>query len=336
MNEQEEEQHAGSGGTNRQQQGALSKLTTVPPSTQPVEPTIPVSTQFPAAAPTTTAPTTAVRVANESSSSPPLDLSYANESSLLHGLLDIIQTNTNATRTSQPKSWMPQSQVHKCANVQAPVFTSQVGEDRKMLSWFNGLCNGTYLEAGALDGVRYSNTLLFHRSQLAWKGLLVELGLGLWRNLRKNRKGELAIVRAAICQVPQTVHYFERRAVGGIWEFTVDQYRNKWWPGVTINDTYPIQCQPLGTIISTHLGDPFFFDFLSLDIQGAELEAMLSLNFTKVAFGVIVVEAEHHYPLKNKAMKELLETNGYVFFLDEAPNYWFVNEDFASIYKHVL
>jgi hypothetical protein len=36
------------------------------------------------------------------------------------------------------------------------------------------LCNGSYLELGAHDGSKYSNTYVFHKA-LHWNGILIEL-----------------------------------------------------------------------------------------------------------------------------------------------------------------
>ena len=51
---------------------------------------------------------------------------------------------------------------------------SQSGEDTMLLKWFSNLCGGTYVELGALDGVRFSNSYLFHFTR-DWKGVLIEI-----------------------------------------------------------------------------------------------------------------------------------------------------------------
>jgi len=47
-----------------------------------------------------------------------------------------------------------------------------------------------------------------------------------------------------------------------------------------------------------------FFDFFSLDIEGAELGAVLAIDFDLVSFGVIFVEADEHNEMKNMAIKD--------------------------------
>jgi len=63
---------------------------------------------------------------------------------------------------------------------------SQCGEDKLLLQWFDGLCNGTYLEMGALDGLQYSNSYVFNQ-KFDWRGVLIELDPSNFRKLQKNR-----------------------------------------------------------------------------------------------------------------------------------------------------
>ncbi len=81
---------------------------------------------------------------------------------------------------------------------------SQFGEDEKLLGYFNGLCGGSYIEMGALDGLQFSNSHVFNKA-LDWKGLLVELSPSNYEKLVNNRRNEIAVVHAAVCANHQTV-----------------------------------------------------------------------------------------------------------------------------------
>jgi hypothetical protein len=53
-------------------------------------------------------------------------------------------------------------------------FKSMSGEDLHLMNnFFKGLCNGTYVEIGGLDGVTISNSYVFNK-ELGWKGVLIE------------------------------------------------------------------------------------------------------------------------------------------------------------------
>jgi FkbM family methyltransferase len=213
---------------------------------------------------------------------------------------------------------------------------SQDDEDQTLLEWFNGLCGGTYIEMGALDGVRFSNSYVFNKG-LDWKGLLIELSPVSFTALQKNRPNELATINAAVCDERRMLHYVDTlQAVNGVWEFAADNFKKKWWSGITINQTTPVECVPLRDIIDKHAGNLSYFDFFSLDVEGAEFEVLQSLDYSKIAFGIIVVEANWSNRRKNIAVRTFIESHGYVFLFELKRNYWLANKDFHSIYKGKL
>eukprot|EP00986_Skeletonema_menzelii_P002467 scaffold670_cov136-Skeletonema_menzelii.AAC.1 len=138
---------------------------------------------------------------------------------------------------------------------------------------------------GGLDGVSFSNTHVFNKV-LGWNGVLVELGPKNFAALQKNRPNEIANVNAGVCDKKKTLHYVEYEAVGGIWEFSSQSFRDQWWPNVKLEDTPSIKCEPLKDILENHAPNTTYFDFFSLDIEGAEFEALLSLDYSKVGFGI--------------------------------------------------
>lgn len=218
-------------------------------------------------------------------------------------------------------------------------FKSQFLEDHTLLQWFNGLCHGTYLEIGGLDGVKFSNSYFFNKAPgMNWKGVLVELGPKNFAELQRNRPNEIATVHAAVCDEARTVHFVEienEPEVSGVWEFASKSFRDdhRWWKDLKLEDMTPISCSPLKDILSSHVGETYYFDFFSLDIEGGELAALQSLDFEKVGFGIILVECDGHNELKNLALRALLEDNGYRHLMDRDRSCWFYNHDFASIYN---
>jgi FkbM family methyltransferase len=233
------------------------------------------------------------------------------------------------------------SKVHTCPILPIedlkPHLKSQQKEDVLLLDWFNGLCNGTYVEMGALDGVRYSNTFVFNKS-FGWKGILVEISPTSYKKLAKNRPNELATVNAAVCTDKQEVHWFESAdgAISGIWEYATESYRKKWWRGTKFMDTTPISCCPLQDILDEHAPSYSFFDIFSLDVEGSELEVLLSLDFTKVSFGIIIVESSGHDKRKDLAVEALVRSNGYFPIKHLGNNVIFASNEFSSIYQRLV
>jgi FkbM family methyltransferase len=217
---------------------------------------------------------------------------------------------------------------------------SQSGEDIVLLQWFENLCNGTYIEMGANDGITFSNTYMYNHA-LHWKGLLIEPNTKSYNALVQNRPHEIALVHAAVCDTEQTVHFVSSTVnlVSGIFEFASPSFRNYWWGNVTWDspNVEAITCKPLQYIIQDHWGgedkEPVWIDFFSLDVEGAELQVLQSVNFDKVGFGVIFLEADEHSEDKNIAVREYLISKGYSYTGFEARSDWFVNKDFDTIYS---
>ena len=207
------------------------------------------------------------------------------------------------------------------------------------------MCGGRYMEVGALDGDRFSNTYAFYNSpDLGWKGINVEVDPVSYSLLAENRKNDIANVHAAVCSEEQLIHYApgKFKAVGGIWEFSSPEQRERWWPEMTLEETTPVMCTKLQNILDQVLGDSsHYFDFMTLDIEGAELSALQGLDFERVGFGVIIIEKQgrgQYGEGMDLAIEDLLYQKGYDRLHDRQKtcgyrDHWFVNRDFAAIYE---
>lgn len=241
----------------------------------------------------------------------------------IHILNDLDHQSHNITST-----------VEHCSSVnfESSWFMSQSSEDRHLMLFFQKYCNGVYVELGALDGLTYSNTYVFHKA-LNWKGILVELSPQNYEKLKLNRPNEIELVNAAVCSQKSVVHYIEAGAVGGVWEFTAERFREAWWgKNKKIEDATPIQCLPLSQIFFK-INSFFFADILSLDVEGSELDVLNSIDFNSAAFGVILVESDNMNISKNVAVRNLLINKGYIFLYWYQHSDWFINANFQNIYS---
>ncbi|KAL3798645.1 hypothetical protein ACHAW5_008400 [Stephanodiscus triporus] len=78
------------------------------------------------------------------------------------------------------------------------------------------------------------------------------------------------------------------------------------------------------------------FEFMSLDVEGAEMSVLESIDFTRVSFGIILIETDGHNLLKNSALEKFLEKKGYSFMFEYERSYWFVNDNFYEDYKDLI
>ena len=219
-------------------------------------------------------------------------------------------------------------------------FLSQSEEDRKLMKWFGSICGGTYLELGGLDGRRYSNSFVFNKA-LGWKGVLIELRQDNFEKLVVNRPDEIASINAGVCDKQQTLHavYSKNPAVGGIYEFAAPSFKQQWWKNIDLeNDprVQQIECDTLDNLLLKYAPEATYFDFLSLDVEGAEFSVLKSIDYDRTQFGIVLVEADEHNEMKNIAMREFLEKEGYRFLFEYERSYWFVNANFNEIYQNLI
>lgn len=180
-------------------------------------------------------------------------------------------------------------------------YKSQSEEDKELLKWFSDLCGGTYLEMGGLDGIFFSNSYIFSKG-LGWRGVLVEASPTQYPLLAKNRPNEIATVHAGACEKSMDLHWVENpetHPVEGFLEFAAPSFQKQWWTEEMIQNAKVVKCKPLKQILQETVGSNFYFDFFSLDVEGAEYKVLKSIDFDQVGFGIVLVEADEHNELKN-------------------------------------
>mmetsp|Transcript_3489 Transcript_3489/g.4967 ORF Transcript_3489/g.4967 Transcript_3489/m.4967 type:complete len:304 (-) Transcript_3489:1417-2328(-) len=222
---------------------------------------------------------------------------------------------------------------------------AQDKEDYCLLKhYFPGVCEGRYLEIGAGDGITFSNSWVFYNSDLGWSGVNVELNPDSYEQLVRNRHDDIANIQAAVCSVTQPVHYAHdvtSTHVGGIWEFTTEKYREKFWPGITLFNTIEIMCTPIQSILDQTLGKnaKHYFDFATIDIEGAELNSLLGIDWSRTKFGILIVEKNKSDEI-NQQMHDLLRVKGYTLMENDEDecgirNWYYKNDNFEQIYSRI-
>ena len=139
--------------------------------------------------------------------------------------------------------------------------------------------SGVFVEMGALDGVVFSNTLLLEHC-LGWTGLLVEAHPDNAKQCRRNRPCT-PVVQSAACSPPQQFQYISKQgnAVSSI------RFENN-----TKKEYIPVPCRPLADIFAEN--NLKRIHFFSLDVEGAELLVLKTIDWSKVHIDVLMVETD--------------------------------------------
>lgn len=207
-----------------------------------------------------------------------------------------------------------------------PQYYGQDKEDQYAYeTFFSGQRSGTYLELGAHDGRHLSNTLFF--SERGWKGVLIEPDTQLYPSLTLNRPDDVCLHKA-ICANSTQVHFAEQGLTSGIYEFMSPEFIAQWHPTVKIEDLPVVHCAPLSAVLARE--GMHHINFFSLDVENAELQVLMTLDFSLVRFDVIVVEADGTSAEKDEAVKQLLMNHGYQYHGHIVRNDWFVHSSFVN------
>lgn len=182
-------------------------------------------------------------------------------------------------------------------------------------TFFKDKCNGTFAEIGANDGKTHSNTKFFEESR-GWTGLCVEPNPSAFAKLQKERPGCIN-VHGGIATSSGAMDFmlndgYTEQLSG--WVQTMDPAmmeriaREMQEYGGT-KSIISVDAYRLDDLLSRY--GIRHLDFLSIDVEGAELEAVKSIDFSAVDIDVIVTEENVETPRLNALVQMYLEQNGY-------------------------
>ncbi len=194
-------------------------------------------------------------------------------------------------------------------------YQSQHGQDKYFNEViFKNAKGGTFLEIGAHDGLKYSNTWFFEK-ECEWKGMCIEPRPEAYKELEKNR--ECVCINGAITKKEDIVTF---RQCGGpilleLYSGIESKYDARQLQKIEKRlETVGGSCKfievkgyMLNTLLEKH--NYYTIDYLSLDTEGGELEILKSIDFNK--FYVYIIDVENHYdPIE---MRTFLESKGFSY-----------------------
>ena len=158
--------------------------------------------------------------------------------------------------------------------------------------------NGFFIEAGANDGVTYSNTLYYEKYK-QWTGILIEPIPELAEKCKVNRPGciveQVALVPSSF-EDPQIEMWYcnHMSVVKGAMKSEVEQMSHI-EKGAEIQNvnTYELKVptKNLSAILDKYSIQNI--DFLSLDVEGSELSALRGIDFDRHRPAFMLIEARY-------------------------------------------
>lgn len=185
---------------------------------------------------------------------------------------------------------------------------SQAGQD----VWVHDLIGDTgfFVDIGAHDGIVHSNT--YALEQLGWTGLCIEPNREVYEELHRNRTCTTTAFLAS------------------------DGPGSMAFDGVRVAETgVQVVCAPLWFILE-EADAPNTIDFLSIDVEGHELEVLAGMDFDR--WKVRVATIEHNLycdgPARKDAIAAVMVGHGFECYADDivAPGYgeyesWWIHRD---------
>jgi FkbM family methyltransferase len=187
-------------------------------------------------------------------------------------------------------------------------------EQELVRKFFGGMRSGFFVEVGANRPQQESQT--WHLERLGWSGVLIEPQPDLAEELSRVR---LAQVFAVACSSRQNAGKYMRLHVAGPLS-ALDRARMA--PGAQPEQVIEVPVRALDDVL-VEASAPAQFDFLSIDVEGHELEVLSGLDLARWRPRLILIE-DHVGNLKRH---KFLNKSGYRLIRRVENNGWYVPRD---------
>jgi len=193
---------------------------------------------------------------------------------------------------------------------------SQVGQDVWALQMLKNKRNGFFLDIGALDGIYLSNTYMLEK-EFGWTGIAIEADPSTYNNMINIRN--CICVNKAITNFNGKCYFQQNRESGMIASSGIEV------EAITLSELFKL------------FNVPKIIDYISLDIEGGEYNALLGFPFNEYHFLTLTVEHNLYVSPENAKHKEnifnILTSNNYIRFKENVDHLGYIFEDW---YVHSL
>lgn len=232
---------------------------------------------------------------------------------LNRGLINMKVTSENfkkITKKILPKPIL--SLLKKIFNTSADYHKSysQEGEDMIVNSRLLGEKKGFYVDIGAFDPKKYSNTYFFY--QKGWRGINIDPRPGSMQSFRKVRPRDINLETAISNKKEVLTYYnFNQPALNGFSEQISEERNGSGWYRI-ISKT-KIVTSTLCEILDTYLPSNTPIDFMSIDTEGWDYKVLQSNNWDKYKPGIILIEelGNSYEKLLESPIFSFLQEKGY-------------------------
>ena len=203
---------------------------------------------------------------------------------------------------------------------------SMYGEDKVISKFFKNKKSGFYVDVGCYHPLDGSNTYLLYKKK--WFGINIDvnsLSIELFNIARKNDEN----INLAVSNKKNKIKLFFRKKINML--NTV----NKKLAKIHFRNGFQVKTVKANTLNSVLQRSKFKnrnIDFLNIDIEGNELDALKSLNFKKYKPKLICIEIHNQEQMYNHQSDYLKRNSIYKFLIKKNYNVLW-NNKFSYIFK---
>lgn len=216
-------------------------------------------------------------------------------------------------------------------------YFAQCGEDAILHSLFQKQLQlgykGFYVDIGAYHPTHHSNSYFFYIN--GWHGINIDACPGSMLKFQKQRPRDINL-ELGVAENEDTLTYYFIDKASTMNSFSKENLVANGMIN-SVKKEIPVAVKPLSAILEKHLPTGQVIDFLSIDVEGLDLEALKSNNWDKFRPRVILIELDVESLLsisENKSFQFLVSL-GYIpvaknFILKKVSTVFFVDHDFLA------
>ena len=181
--------------------------------------------------------------------------------------------------------------------------------------------DGYYVDVGSADGVSQSNTKILDDN--GWEGICIDpFPTGMETRTAK------VFTEVVDSEGGREIEFRGSGFIGGIDEY-IDHTKD--WNEQKAASVTVLTTTTLDDILE-RADAPQYIHYMSLDIEGAELEALKGLSFSKYKVGSLTIEHNWEEP-KRTQIRSLLESKGYRRVLSRFRDDYYVHRDLTPCFS---
>lgn len=165
---------------------------------------------------------------------------------------------------------------------------SQEGEDLLLDRIFSFKRNGFYVDVGAHHPVRFSNTYLFYRK--GWRGINIDGAPGCMKIFEDYRPNDINVESLISGTEKDFIFYIFNEPALNTLDQNVAREKSK-IHGYRIEKEVLLKSQRLETLLERKLPKGQHIDFMSIDVEGVDLDVVRSNNWERFIPDVVLVES---------------------------------------------